>query len=119
MRIKINLNTKALGEIGKAAQKALKDTADVIQQKVVADQTMPRRSGDMQDDATSVETDGDSAFISTSSPQARRLYYHPEYNFFKGHNPNAGAEWWEPYADGTESDFIESSFAKILEEKLK
>lgn len=29
------------------------------------------------------------------TPYARRLYYHPEYNFSTEHNPQAGGMWFE------------------------
>lgn len=29
------------------------------------------------------------------TPYARRLYYHPEYNFSTEHNPQAGGYWFE------------------------
>lgn len=38
--------------------------------------------------------------INVEGPYARRLYFHPEYNFDKGENPNAGGKWFEPYKDG-------------------
>lgn len=30
-----------------------------------------------------------------NTPYARRLYYHPEYNFSTEHNPQAGGYWFE------------------------
>lgn len=33
--------------------------------------------------------------IEYRTPYARRLYYHPEYNFSKEHNPQAGGLWFE------------------------
>ena len=38
-----------------------------------------------------------SVSVVTSTPYARRLYFHPEYNFYQGTNPNAGGMWYEPY----------------------
>ena len=33
--------------------------------------------------------------IQYRTPYARRLYYHPEYEFSKEHNPQAGGYWFE------------------------
>ena len=38
--------------------------------------------------------------IVSSTPYARRLYFHPEYHFSKDENANAGGKWFEPWSDG-------------------
>lgn len=53
------------------------------------------------------------------TPYARRLYYHPEYNFNKKQNANAGGLWFEPYISGSKKDFAKNTFAKLLEKELK
>ena len=44
---------------------------------------------------------------------------HPEYNFRKNKNKNAGGEWFEPYINGNKKDFAKKKFAKIMKGKLK
>lgn len=39
-------------------------------------------------------------YIVSSTPYARRLYYHPEYHFYKGEHKNAGGKWFAPYEEG-------------------
>ena len=52
--------------------------------------------------------------VVSSTPYARRLYYHPEYNFSKSENANAGGKWFEPYTPGgKKQDFAEKTFAKL------
>lgn len=53
------------------------------------------------------------------TPYARRLYYHPEYNFNKKQNKNAGGLWFAPYIDGSKKDFAKNTFASLLEKELK
>lgn len=38
--------------------------------------------------------------VVASTPYARRLYFHPEYNYYRGTNPRAGGLWFEPYKKG-------------------
>ena len=38
--------------------------------------------------------------VVTNTPYARRLYYHPEYNFYRGTNSRAGGMWYVPYYKG-------------------
>ena len=76
----------------------------------------------MQNDNTfaDAQDDGDAftASIITDSPQARRLYFHPEFNFQKRPNRYAGGEWLEPYIDGEKQDFAEEKFAGFMKEEI-
>ena len=79
--------------------------------------TMPFDTGDMQNNQTFVAKTDEGARIVTGSPQARRLYYHPEYNFQQGKNSNAGAKWLEPYINGEKKEFVKDKFAEIYKKK--
>lgn len=49
--------------------------------------------------------------INVEGPYARRLYFHPEYNFDKGENPHAGGKWFEPYkAGGKKNDKVKKAY---------
>ena len=49
--------------------------------------------------------------IVSSTPCARRLYFHPEYHFDKGENPNARGEWYKDWLPGgSKADFAEEAF---------
>jgi len=54
-------------------------------------------------------------YIVSSTPYARRLYYHPEYHFYKGEHKNAGGKWFAPYEEGgKKSHIMIEQFAKIF-----
>ena len=72
----------------------------------------------IQNNQTFVDKTEDGAVLITGSPQARRLYYHPEYNFQRGKNANAGAAWLEPYISGDKKDFVKTEFAKALKRRI-
>lgn len=88
--------------------------AELTMETALADarnrQVMPFDTGHMQNDQTSVEKIGGGYAIVTDAPQARRLYYHPEYNFQRGKNANAGGLWLDDYVDGK---FVAATFANI------
>ena len=81
-------------------------------------QTMPFDTGRMQGTLQADQfQDGEEirTRLATDTPYARRLYFHPEYNFQKAKNPNAGALWYEPYeSGGGKADFIRNAFAQTL-----
>lgn len=53
--------------------------------------------------------------VVANTPYARRLYFHPEYSFYKGTNKRAGGEWFKPYlAKGDRNGWLVKTFAKLL-----
>jgi len=105
--IVVNLDTTGLAKLDSVVRKSLAMTAEQVHTDVVQSQTMPFKTGQLQNDSTFVDmtefTDGHVMLV-TSTPYARRLYFHPEYNFSKDENPIAGADWFGPYADGGEKN---------------
>lgn len=102
--IRIELDYAAIEKLEKAVLRAVEETVDELRSDVVKEQVMPYDSGDMQNNSTFAETfrsDGKIvSLLTTDAPQARRLYYHPEYNFQTVNNPNAGGLWLEPWQPG-------------------
>lgn len=98
---KIELNEAMIAKIEKAQTEALKQTGHTLLTDMVQKQVMPFDTGEMQNNRTFVETPSEQeVVIRTSAPQARRLYFHPEYNFQKGKNQNAGGRWFDRYLPG-------------------
>lgn len=112
--VKVELDAAAIARLSGAIKTAAEQSIEALKTDVVSAQVMPFDTGDMQNNQTFTETgdDGDSvtARLVTGSPQARRLYYHPEYKFQKGNNQNAGGEWLEPWIDGDRKDFLGNTF---------
>lgn len=126
MKIDIMLDYNAIREIENAARKAAVVAMEKLQKDLENSETMPFDTGDMQNNQTFVAVEGEdivngediySVSLVTGSPQARRLYYHPEYQFQQGHNDNAGGLWLEPYINGDKKDFVRTEFTKIFKEK--
>lgn len=124
----INLNFGQLKQIDRNSQKALEMTTDALLTEVKNAEVMPRYDGILQNDSTfpdySLSANGVTSIISTE-PYARRLYFHPEYNFHQdlwvdnqgkqhGGNENAGGEWFDPWLKGgTRQNFCVDTFATI------
>lgn len=120
--VDIELDMGALEKISAAARSAALETAEVVKTDIIASQTMPFDQGTMQGSLhTDQFEDGGTVHtvLQTDGPQARRLYFHPEYNFQKVNNPNAAAGWYEPYTEGgTRADFVAAAMATKMKEKL-
>ena len=121
MGIRLELNSQAIGRLEQSAVKAAGKTMEALRGEVISAQTMPFDMGDMQNNQTFVDGSPDNAAarLVTGSPQARRLYYHPEYNFQTVNNPNAGGLWLDPWTDGPRKDFVPETFKKMYKEEAK
>ena len=113
----VKLNMGTIARLDSAAVTALEQTAEAVHTDLVQSQVMPRRSGHLQNESTFVETSmsgqGSVAIVS-STPYARRLYFHPEYNSSTEANPNAKGEWFEDWLPGgRKQDFANNTFAQI------
>lgn len=73
--------------------------------------------GHLQNDSTFVDGSRSKlgkVSIVSSTPYARRLYFHPEYHFQKHENPNARGRWYEDWLPGgKEADFATDTFKEI------
>lgn len=113
----IKLDEAKLKELTKQQYISLAQTADALVTDLRDSQTMPFDTGNLQNDSTflddSQKEQGKVSIVS-STPYARRLYYHPEYNFRTTNNRNAGGKWFEPYISGNRTDFVKETFAKLF-----
>lgn len=137
MKVKVTsrIDHKGNAYVKKLMQKALVETADALKSDLEQSQTMPfgndtteyakqigYEAGTLQNRSTFVDDSKKSSgvvSIVSDTPYARRLYFHPEYKFYKGHNKNAGGAWFEPYISGNKKKFATKTFTKILKGKLK
>lgn len=113
----VKMNFPRIRELTDAAVRALELTAGELHTEVVQAQVIPFDTGHLEEDATFVDYSDSGqgkVTIISSTPYARRLYYHPEYNFQKHENPNAGGEWYKDWLPGGKhSDFAKKTFKQF------
>ena len=88
----VKLNMARIQQLSQAAVDALEKTAEALHTEVVQAQVFPFDTGNLQNESTFVdysESKNGKVTLVSSTPYARRLYYHPEYNFQTKENPNA------------------------------
>ena len=134
MKVTAKVNPNHLKFMKTICAEALVETADALKSDLQRSETMPfgndtteyakktgYKAGNLQNRSTFVDDskkNSGKVSIVSDTPYARRMYYHPEYHFYKGHNSNAGGEWFEPYINGNKSQYVSRTFAKILRGKL-
>ena len=110
----VKLNMARINELSQAAVRALELTAEALHTEVVQAQVMPFDTGHLEEDATFVDysnSQNGKVTLVSSTPYARRLYYHPEYNFQTKENPNAKGKWLDDWLPGGgEADFAPNAF---------
>lgn len=99
----IRLNPGKLKKLSDAQLNALAKTTDLLAGEIKNAQVIPRDTGTLENEGTFVDytnLNKGTCSIVSSTPYARRLYYHPEYNFSTSENPNARGKWFEPWLKG-------------------
>lgn len=117
---KIKLNAPKIKQLDRAAITSLEKTVSALHTEVVNAQVMPFKSGNMQNDNTYEDYSNSKqgkVSLNTSTPYARRIYFHPEYNFSKEENPNARGNWYEPWTTGKEKDFCKKAFSQFYKKE--
>lgn len=112
---RVELNMSVLNMLDKAQREAFEQTADATLTELRDRQVMPFDTGNLQNDSTFIDdSQKDKVSIVSSTPYARRLYFHPEYNYRRGNNSRAGGKWFDSFLN---DDFIANAYAKLLKQK--
>ena len=85
----IKIDQGKIRKLTRASIRALEKTAEAVHTEIVQAQVMPRDTGALQNESTFVDYSNSSqgsCSIVSDTPYARRLYYHPEYQFSKDEN---------------------------------
>lgn len=114
---KIKLNMPVVKQLDRAKQQALEQTGDALLKQVKNTQVMPFDTGNLQNENTFVDyaqSQNGVVKIVSSTPYARRLYFHPEYNFSRDEHIAAGGKWLTPWLEGgTRQNFCSRAFARL------
>lgn len=119
----IKLNLPMIRKLTEAQTTALEQTAEALHTEVVQAQVFPRDTGALQNESTFMDRSESShgkVSLVSSTPYARRLYFHPEYHFRTEANPHARGKWYEDWLPGgKEANFAPDTFKKIYRRLTK
>lgn len=123
VRVDIKLNNAKINLLIEAHKKSLEMTTETVLSDIKTSAVVPKDKG-----ATGLEGSG---FVDLSeinnlvtrvvfdTPYARRLYWHPEYNFRKDKNANAQGKWMEAYLTGDKKKFIIDTYSMSFKQLSK
>ena len=124
MKIKVNvkLDSSKINTLVNARNKALEETTENILSDIKTSAVVPKgdtgeleRSGFV--DLTKLNSG--IATIIFDTPYARRLYWHPEYNFRHDKNINTQGKWMQSYIDGDNKEFVINAYKENLKKFSK
>lgn len=120
-KVKIKLNDSNISKLIESQKQAIEMTMDAVLRDIITSAVVPKEHGILEE----------SGFVDTSqlnklvvsiifdTPYARRLYWHPEYNFRTDKNVNAQGKWMQVYVDGEKKDFIKDTYIKFFKQLSK
>ncbi|MFD3274562.1 minor capsid protein [Paenibacillus dendritiformis] len=121
VKAKVIINQSAIKQLVEAEKRALEMTGDAVLTDIVTSAVVPKQTGDLERSGH-VDASGlgqGKVKIVFDTPYARRLYWHPEYNFRSDKNPNAQGKWMERYHAGDKRKFVEEVYARLLKTAAK
>ena len=84
---KVTFDMSAINKLKKAQLTALAKTAEALHTRVVQAQVVPFDTGNLQNESLVNDSNYRGLIALThTAPYARRVYFHPEYNFQKHEN---------------------------------
>ncbi len=102
-KVEVKLNSGKIKGLEKDMARALSISAYLLQDRIREAHVIPRDTGALQGEKFYVD-DSDVmkgvVKLVNEGPYARRLYYHPEYNFRKDKNEFAQGLWFSLWQDG-------------------
>lgn len=112
----LSINNANINRLIQAHSKALEMTAEAVLSDIKTSQVVPKDTGTLEDSGFVDLSEIKEAVVRIvfDTPYARRMYWHPEYNFRKDKNPNAQGKWMESYLTGEKQQFIKDTYSKLL-----
>lgn len=121
VKVNIKLNNANINKLIEAHSKALEMTGEAVLSDIKTSQVVPKETGTLEDSGFVDLSEIKEAIVRIvfDTPYARRLYWHPEYNFRHDKNPNAQGKWMETYLTGEKQQFIKNTYSTFFKQLSK
>ena len=111
-KVTVKLDRAKINTLINARNKALEQTTEAILSDIKTSAVVPKDTGELERSGfvDLSKLDDGIASIIFDTPYARRLYWHPEYNFRHDKNINAQGKWMQSYIDGDNKEFVTDTY---------
>ena len=116
VKVSVKMNDRKILLLSKAQKQAALLTMEALKRDIEKSEVVPRNRGTLEESVV-VNTgffNKGALKLEYNTPYARRLYYHPEYNFSHDENENAQGKWLEAYTSGEKKDYARDVYKKIF-----
>lgn len=116
VKVTVKLDNNKINTLIEAHKKALEMTAEATLSDIRTSAVVPKDTSTLEDSGFVDLSDIENAIarIIYDTPYARRLYWHPEYNFRHDKNPNAQGKWMDSYLIGEKKQWIIDTYSKFF-----
>ena len=116
LKVNVKMNEKMILLMTKAQKQAAIMTMEAMKRDIEKAEIVPRDVGTLEESVTANTglINKGTVRLEYNTPYARRLYYHPEYDFSHDENANAQGAWLEPYIDGVKKSYARDTYKKIF-----
>lgn len=120
-KVTIKLNNSAIDTLERAQKQAIEMTMEAVLSDIKTSAVTPKQTGELERSGFVDTSQLEKLIVSIvfDTPYARRLYWHPEYNFRQDKNTNAQGKWMQSYIDGDKQDFIKETYVKFFKQLSK
>ena len=115
IRVSVRMNSSALNALTRAQARALEMTSDALKTDVMTAGIVPKQSGELERSAFVDNSKVNKGLVKLvyDTPYARRLYWHPEYDFRTDKNRSAQGKWLERWITGDKKNFAKATYRRI------
>lgn len=118
-KVNIQLYPDKIKTLFNAIEPSLLQATEAVKTQIASDQVVPKNVGELERSAFVRKKARSKYQIVYDTPYARRLYWHPEYDFRKDKNPHAQGLWMQSYVDGNDKNYFANAFKARLIENAK
>lgn len=115
VKVRVTIYPGAIKQLESAKKKAFDATVEAVLADIKTSGVVPKDTGALEDSGYTLIEDM-VAYIIFDTPYARRLYWHPEFNFRTDKNVNAQGLWMQSYIDGEKNSFVKDTYGKFLKQ---
>ena len=115
IRVSVRMNSSALHALTRAQTQAIEMTAEALKTDVMTSNVVPKQSGELERSGFVDNSKVNKGLVKLvyDTPYARRLYWHPEYDFRSDKNRNAQGKWLERWITGDKKNFAKATYRRI------
>lgn len=119
VKAEVKLDPNKVKQLHAAIEPSVQMSVMAVKTQINEDKVVPKDIGELERSAFMRKKSRSKYQLVYDTPYARRLYWHPEYNFRTDKNSNAQGLWMQAYIDGDKKFYFTKAFVKFMKMNAK